>query len=60
MMPAATIGQFSIDRIVEQQLPYIDARKFFPELTDEMLAICHRDLPPGQMRRGYGLSRSIS
>ena len=51
MVPAATIGQFSIDRIVEQQLPYIDARKFFPELTDEMLAICHRDLPPGQMTR---------
>ena len=48
-MPAATIGQFSIERIVEQQLPYVGARKFFPELTDEMLATCHRDLPPGQM-----------
>lgn len=58
-MPAATIGRFAVERIVEQELPYVGALRFFPGLSEDMLAQCHRDLPPGQMTKDSDLVLSF-
>lgn len=42
------IGDFRVSRVVERAMPFVHAREFFPDLTEEMLAVCRRELPPGQ------------
>lgn len=48
-MSTLRIGKYMIDKVVELERPFMHAQEFFPDLTDEMLAICRRDLPPGQL-----------
>jgi glyoxylase-like metal-dependent hydrolase (beta-lactamase superfamily II) len=48
-MPTVTIGKYAIDKLVELERPFAHAQDFFPDLTDEMLEICRRDLPEGQL-----------
>ncbi|QIL80183.1 MBL fold metallo-hydrolase [Diaphorobacter sp. HDW4A] len=47
-MSDTAIGNFQVTRVVEQSIPFTPARQFFPDLTEEMLATCIRDLPAGQ------------
>jgi glyoxylase-like metal-dependent hydrolase (beta-lactamase superfamily II) len=44
-MPHLTIGDYSIDCVVDLERPFIAAQAFFPDLTDDMLAHCRRVLP---------------
>ena len=48
-MAAITIGKYAITKIVELERPFAPAREFFPDLTAEMLEICQRELPQGQL-----------
>src|SRR5690349_9360870 len=48
-MTAARIGEYAIDRVVELERPLFGAREFFPELTEDMLATCRAELPPGHI-----------
>jgi glyoxylase-like metal-dependent hydrolase (beta-lactamase superfamily II) len=48
-MSTLNIGRYSIQKVVELERPFAPAREFFPDLTAEMLEICHRELPPGQL-----------
>lgn len=48
-MSTVQIGKYVIDKIVELERPFAHAQDFFPDLTDEMLAVCRRDLPAGQL-----------
>jgi glyoxylase-like metal-dependent hydrolase (beta-lactamase superfamily II) len=46
-MPTVNIGKYAIDKVVELERPFAHAQDFFPDLTDEMLGVCKRDLPAG-------------
>ncbi len=48
-MAMTTIGKYVIERVVETERPYAPARDFFPDLSEDMLATCQRDLPAGQL-----------
>lgn len=48
-MTTVTIGQYRISKVVELERPFAPAREFFPDLTPEMLEICQRELPAGQL-----------
>ena len=48
-MSKTVIGKYAIEKIVELERPFAHAREFFPDLTEEMLAICRRELPAGQL-----------
>ncbi len=48
-MSTVRIGHYDIQKIVELERPFAHAQTFFPDLTDEMLATCRRDLPPGRL-----------
>jgi glyoxylase-like metal-dependent hydrolase (beta-lactamase superfamily II) len=48
-MPTLKIGKYAIDKVVELEKAFAPAREFFPDLTAEMLEICQRELPPGQL-----------
>ena len=48
-MATITIGKYAITKIVELERPFAPAREFFPDLTAEMLEICQRELPQGQL-----------
>lgn len=48
-MPGVTIGNYTINKVVELERPFAHAQDFFPDLTGEMLAICRRELPAGQL-----------
>ena len=48
-MSTVRIGDYLIDKVVEFERPFAHAQEFFPDLTDEMLAVCQRELPQGQL-----------
>jgi glyoxylase-like metal-dependent hydrolase (beta-lactamase superfamily II) len=48
-MSKTMIGTYSIEKVVELERAFAHAQSFFPDLTDEMLATCRRELPPGQL-----------
>ena len=48
-MSKVTIGKYAIEKVVELEKAFAHAQIFFPDLTDDMLAICRRELPPGQL-----------
>src|ERR1700751_2684043 len=48
-MATITIGKYAITKVVELERPFAPAREFFPDLTAEMLEICQRELPQGQL-----------
>jgi glyoxylase-like metal-dependent hydrolase (beta-lactamase superfamily II) len=48
-MSTLNVGQYSIRKVVELERPFAPAREFFPDLTAEMLELCFRDLPAGQL-----------
>ena len=48
-MSTVRIGDYAIDKVVELELPFAPARAFFPDLTEEMLQACQRELPAGQL-----------
>ena len=49
-MAAITIGKYAITKIRRPGAPpFAPAREFFPDLTAEMLEICQRELPQGQL-----------
>ena len=48
-MSDINIGNYFIKRVIELEKPFSHAQKFFPDLTDEMLATCQRELPKGQI-----------
>jgi glyoxylase-like metal-dependent hydrolase (beta-lactamase superfamily II) len=43
------IGKYAITKVVELERPFAPAREFFPDLTAEMLDVCQRELPSGQL-----------
>ena len=48
-MTTVNIGKYAITKVVELERPFAPAREFFPDLTAEMLEICQRELPAGQL-----------
>ena len=48
-MSKVTIGKYAIEKVVELEKAFAHAQTFFPDLTDDMLATCRRELPPGQL-----------
>src|ERR1700739_1143151 len=48
-MATITIGKYAITKVVELERPFAPAREFFPDLTAEMLEVCQRELPQGQL-----------
>lgn len=48
-MSILQIGHYSIQKVVELERPFAHAQSFFPDLTDDMLAICRRELPAGRL-----------
>lgn len=48
-MTDINVGNYFIKRVIELEKPFAHAKKFFPDLTDEMLEICQRELPKGQL-----------
>jgi len=48
-MSRTMIGNYAIEKLVELERPFAHACEFFPDLTEEMLAMCRRDLPAGQL-----------
>jgi glyoxylase-like metal-dependent hydrolase (beta-lactamase superfamily II) len=48
-MSILNIGKYAIQKVVELERPFAPAREFFPDLTAEMLEICRRELPAGQL-----------
>jgi len=48
-MSGVKIGKYAIEKVVELERPFAHAQVFFPDLTDDMLAICQRELPPGRL-----------
>jgi len=44
-MPRQTIGEFTIDRVTEVELPAFPATQFFPAATDDMVATAREALP---------------
>ena len=48
-MATINIGKYAITKVVELERPFAPAREFFPDLTADMLDICQRELPAGQL-----------
>lgn len=48
-MTTINIGKYAITKVVELERPFAPAQEFFPDLTDDMLATCMRELPAGQL-----------
>lgn len=48
-MSTFRVGDYTVSKVVELERPFIHAQEFFPDLTDDMLAICRRELPAGQL-----------
>ncbi len=48
-MSIITIGDYAIQKVVELERPFAHAQNFYPDLTDEMLEVCRRELPPGRL-----------
>ena len=44
-MAHLNIGNFLIDCVVDLERPFLEAKTFFPDLTDDMLAHCRHVLP---------------
>jgi glyoxylase-like metal-dependent hydrolase (beta-lactamase superfamily II) len=44
-MSKVTIGKYAIEKVVELERSFAHAQIFFPDLTDDMLATCRRELP---------------
>jgi glyoxylase-like metal-dependent hydrolase (beta-lactamase superfamily II) len=44
-----SVGTFQVSQVIEQVAPLAPARAFFPDLTQEMLEVCQRELPPGHL-----------
>jgi hypothetical protein len=42
-------GAFQVSQVIEQVAPLTLARAFLPDLTQETLEVCQRELPPGHL-----------
>lgn len=49
MMAVTKVGRYMVERVLETERPYAPARDFFPDLTQDMLTTCLRELPGGQL-----------
>ena len=58
-MAGLRIGGYHVDSVVDIERPFLEARKFFPDLTDEMLAQGRAELPPGQITADGRLQMSF-
>lgn len=58
-MAGLRIGDYRVDCVVDIERPFLEAQKFFPDLTDEMLAQCRAELPSGQITADGRLQMSF-
>ena len=59
MMAVTKVGRYMVERVLEIERPYAPARDFFPNLTQDMLTTCLRELPGGQLTTDGRLQMSF-
>ena len=43
------VGNFLIDGVIDLERPFLEAKTFFPDMTDDMLAHCRHVLPKSDL-----------